>query len=774
MPTVSLPPGNNRTLVPYMNAPISSPNHRLYNRLKFLPVILLLGFLLGTPAKSQAQRVFFSDGPGHLVEYAWHADTLRLVDSFFLKYSGIDIGVFSLCQMKDTIYFTSTYTTGGIYRWVKNSPSKEVELLPNSTIGRYANSMAISPEGIIYMADYNPFINQQRPFWSYDTRNMKLTRHSDLPFISGGDLLFYKDKLLLASASMIAEINTANPADSKEFMPLSREYSFYGLISIPKNCAENKFYDIRAGYFDSVIELDLENKKVLGKGPYLALPVNDGASSYDIGANLGPTINNISFNGICNPANALFDMQINATIADNLPLSYSIIGNPPNKTGFFPAQPFQHYHIQVAAENGCTADTSFVLEPVALATTPVVQPTQSCTRPNGSINLQAKGNYPPFQYLLQSGVWSRNPVFDSLSAGIYSVGVKNSLGCVHFDTVIVSNEAWFGRVNALHTTPALCTANNGTLNIAMQGSYNTVMTAVNGSTPAQKFSYDKLFPGIHKLTLFDGDCRFDTLFNIGKEVTNPPAWQVLPTHQLCKEDNGSLAVQLASALKPYYTTSLNGNDFSASWQYSKLAPGRYSLRIRDSAGCAWEDSVQIQPYLQPTATVLANTTMPDCDVPNGGRISVQLSGGRSPYTFTDSSGQIAGNNSLLQTGLKTGVYNYKLINADGCTEAILSYPLPFNRTGRCDYFYVPNAFTPNTDRLNDYLRPQYSVLYQEVRFRIFNRYGEIVYEHQDGKAGWDGNYNGMPLPNGTYIWSAAYIDLNGKQNQLKGTILLIR
>ncbi|MCC6762402.1 MAG: gliding motility-associated C-terminal domain-containing protein [Chitinophagaceae bacterium] len=757
-----------------MNAPISSSNLRLFNRLNFLPVMLLLGFLLGTPAKSQAQRMFFADAQGRLAEYTWHADTMRLVDSFFLKYNGTDIGVFSICQLKDTIYFTSNNLNGGIYRWAKNSTSKQVELLPSSTIGRYANSMAISPEGIIYMADHNPFINQQRPFWSYDTRNMKLTRLGDLPFAPTGDFMFYKDKLLMASYFMIAEIDIANPSASKEFMQTGNEYLFYGLISIPKNCAENRYYGLRPNSLSNAIELDLENKILLGKGPYLELTVYDGASSYDIGANLGPAINNISFNGICNPANALFDMQINATIADNMPISYSINGNPPNKTGFFSAQPFQQYHIQVAAENGCTADTSFVLEPVALATTPVVQPTQSCTRPNGSINLQAKGNYPPFQYLLQSGVWSRNPVFDSLSAGIYSVGVKNSFGCVHFDTVIVSNEAWFGRVNALQTTPALCTANNGTLNITMQGSYNTVMTAVNGSTPAQKFSYDKLFPGIHKLTLFDGDCRFDTLFNIGKEVTNPPVWQVLPTHQLCKDDNGSLAVQLANALKPYYTTSLNGNDFLASWQYSKLAPGRYSLRIRDSAGCAWEDSIQIQPYLQPTATVLANTTMPDCDVPNGGRISVQLSGGRSPYTFTDSSGQIVGNNSLLQTGLKTGVYNYKLINADGCTEATLSYPLPFNRTGRCDYFYVPNAFTPNADRLNDYLRPQYSILYQEVRFTIFNRYGEIVYEHQDGKAGWDGNYKGKQLPAGAYIWSSTYLDMDGNQKKLKGSVMLIR
>ena len=58
-------------------------------------------------------------------------------------------------------------------------------------------------------------------------------------------------------------------------------------------------------------------------------------------------------------------------------------------------------------------------------------------------------------------------------------------------------------------------------------------------------------------------------------------------------------------------------------------------------------------------------------------------------------------------------------------------------------FYVPTAFTPNGDGLNDIFRPTAVGIASMEYFRVFNRYGELVYETSDITKGWDGTYKGV-------------------------------
>src|SRR5690606_35382418 len=58
-------------------------------------------------------------------------------------------------------------------------------------------------------------------------------------------------------------------------------------------------------------------------------------------------------------------------------------------------------------------------------------------------------------------------------------------------------------------------------------------------------------------------------------------------------------------------------------------------------------------------------------------------------------------------------------------------------------YYVPNAFTPNGDGLNDIFRPVPVGIVTTDYFRIFNRYGQLVYETTQWMKGWDGRYQGI-------------------------------
>lgn len=89
--------------------------------------------------------------------------------------------------------------------------------------------------------------------------------------------------------------------------------------------------------------------------------------------------------------------------------------------------------------------------------------------------------------------------------------------------------------------------------------------------------------------------------------------------------------------------------------------------------------------------------------------------------------------------------------------------------------FVPSAFTPNGDGLNDILRP-IGIGFRNVNyFRVFNRWGQQVYFSSRFKIGWDGNNNGgHPADVGTYFWVLSLTDRFGKEQMVKGDVTLIR
>ena len=85
--------------------------------------------------------------------------------------------------------------------------------------------------------------------------------------------------------------------------------------------------------------------------------------------------------------------------------------------------------------------------------------------------------------------------------------------------------------------------------------------------------------------------------------------------------------------------------------------------------------------------------------------------------------------------------------------------------------FVPNAFTPNSDGKNDTWRIPFLDPLLDASVNVYNRFGQVVY-HAEGKTvDWDGMFNGLPQPSGTYVY---YIRFKSGYPDMKGTVLLIR
>lgn len=88
---------------------------------------------------------------------------------------------------------------------------------------------------------------------------------------------------------------------------------------------------------------------------------------------------------------------------------------------------------------------------------------------------------------------------------------------------------------------------------------------------------------------------------------------------------------------------------------------------------------------------------------------------------------------------------------------------------------VPNAFTPNGDGKNDFLFPSNGYKTDQLWFRVYNRYGQLVFETRDWTRKWDGLINGHPASTGGYVWTLEYILKDtGRKYSFKGSTLLIR
>ncbi len=88
--------------------------------------------------------------------------------------------------------------------------------------------------------------------------------------------------------------------------------------------------------------------------------------------------------------------------------------------------------------------------------------------------------------------------------------------------------------------------------------------------------------------------------------------------------------------------------------------------------------------------------------------------------------------------------------------------------------YVPSAFTPNADGNNDNLKPIIFGIKKLNFFRVFNRWGQIMYETQTNKQGWDGSFKNVKQTTQTVVWMVEALAADGKIYKKQGTTILLR
>ncbi len=92
-------------------------------------------------------------------------------------------------------------------------------------------------------------------------------------------------------------------------------------------------------------------------------------------------------------------------------------------------------------------------------------------------------------------------------------------------------------------------------------------------------------------------------------------------------------------------------------------------------------------------------------------------------------------------------------------------------------YFVPNAFTPDDNEFNQVFLPVFTSGFDAYAFnlQLYNRWGELIFESNDHKIGWDGTYNGQPVPEGVYTWRITFKRTrNDEHSVIEGHVNVLR
>jgi gliding motility-associated-like protein len=138
----------------------------------------------------------------------------------------------------------------------------------------------------------------------------------------------------------------------------------------------------------------------------------------------------------------------------------------------------------------------------------------------------------------------------------------------------------------------------------------------------------------------------------------------------------------------------------------------------------------------------------------------------SPPTFLSSSSTLV----PVFNGTTDKLYTITIETAGGCVTVDTQLVKVFKEVK----FYVPSGFTPNLDGLNDYLKPIPVGIKDFKYFRVYNRWGQLIFDLKDDPKGWDGVFKGKPQATQVVVWMAEGVGINDVIYRQKGTCVLIR
>lgn len=339
------------------------------------------------------------------------------------------------------------------------------------------------------------------------------------------------------------------------------------------------------------------------------------------------------------------------------------------------------YEVTVTDANGCiqTISTIEITQPQELVVTSSFTPIQ-CLDGEGSIQVQVSGGRAPlsiyWEYAANGMDFTAMPEFDglfeldALKAGAYRFTVSDNGGCPPVVETIVLEQPT-ETVLAVETGDVSCFGgNDGFIRFLPSGGPSaTYQLFLNGELITGTEALN-LTAGTYEVYAVSGGCPSEIL----SVTINEPAEALqvnidYPAMALCHNDLASIELSISGG-NGIYEASIAGNflpvDSNGLIIFENVAPGTYTVEVRDQKGCSFSEIITIG---NPLPLELNLIELENVSCPNGddGFIEISTQGGTGSYTYTwlDANGTVIGSNPRIEN-LSPGIYQVIVQDANGC------------------------------------------------------------------------------------------------------------
>ena len=439
------------------------------------------------------------------------------------------------------------------------------------------------------------------------------------------------------------------------------------------------------------------------------------------------------------------------------------------------------YTLVVTDANSCV---NFTTANVIVNPQPIVAAVGSTVCENGTANLNANGGT-TYSWSGPGGFTStqQSPQITGITmsgAGQYTVIVTDANTCTN--TAVANIAINSAPTPSIVTNSPICL--NNLLSMSAVGGVSYSWGGPSGFTSSVQNptlnATSVAFSGIYNVSATDANgCVGTATTNV---VINP-----LPMPSITSGPNkgcAPLCVEFMVNSSPSPTTAAwnMGNGGSATGLnvnscYNTAGVYTISAGITDQNGCSGVATYTVEVYPKPVADFNHAPIKPVINI-DGDVVFTDASYGATiaswNWYFTNTAQYTSNvqNPTFLYT--EAGTYAVALVvkSDKGCVDTIVR-PIEVGE----DYgIYVPNAFSPNDDGLNDIFQPKgFGIVKYELQ--IFDRWGERIFSTKTFEEGWDGKYGsrgGSVCQNGVYTWLINVTSVFGKSHELKGHVTLIK
>jgi gliding motility-associated-like protein len=384
-------------------------------------------------------------------------------------------------------------------------------------------------------------------------------------------------------------------------------------------------------------------------------------------------------------------------------------------------------------------------------------------------------------------LWNTGQTSNSITAsqgGLFSVEVTDANGCTATAEFVLTEM----QADYTYTQVETCSVQDtGTVQYMMVNQYGcdsmivittvlvptlTTDVALSACTGEMAmFNGVQIPAGSSQQFLFTASSGCDSIVTVTVIELPPVEVDLLATATCPGLSDGSIEISFQQGALPFLF-SLNGGLQQSESFFDDLQGGTYSVVVYDNNGCTYDTMIEV-PQMVLAEIAVENKQM-GCDEDSIILQPLILSGDVDAIEWLWSNGSTEPMLTVHSPG------NYSVVVHDGCVEQHFNIHVSLSGEQEKDkYFFVPNAFSPNEDDVNDLLKvyPAPDLVLRSYEFRIFDRWGNQMFSATTTEESWDGIFKGQKMQPGVYVWYIiAEADIcHGQVNLLnKGDVTIVR